>query len=80
MEIHQKISVPNYLKLKTMVKKEYRSKTSFTKLDARYGRIELGALVKIERTQSTLKQEMTSVTRGKNRVSVRKEFVVVSAT
>ena len=32
MEIHQEISMPNYQKLRTMVKEEYRSKTSITKL------------------------------------------------
>ena len=32
MEIHQKISVPNYQRLKTMVKRSYRSETSITKL------------------------------------------------
>ena len=32
MEIHQKISMPNYQKLKKMAKKEYRSETSITKL------------------------------------------------
>ena len=32
MEIHQKISVSNYQKLKTMVIEECRSETSFTKL------------------------------------------------
>ena len=32
MEIHQKISMPIYQKLKTMVEEEYRSETSITKL------------------------------------------------
>ena len=31
MEIHQKISMPNYQKLKTMVKRSCRSETSITK-------------------------------------------------
>ena len=31
MEIHQKISAPNYQKLKTMVKRRKRSDTSITK-------------------------------------------------
>ena len=32
MEIHQKISVPNYQKLKTHGEEDYRSETSITKL------------------------------------------------
>ena len=32
MEIHQKISVPNYQKIENHGEEEYRSETSFTKL------------------------------------------------
>ena len=46
MEIHQKISVPNYQKLKTMVKRSIDQKRRLRNFDARHGKIETGAVVK----------------------------------
>ena len=46
MEIHQKISVPNYQKLKTMVKRSMDQQFRSRNFDARHGRIESGAVVK----------------------------------
>ena len=46
MEIHQKISVPNYHKLKTMVKRNIDQKLRLRNFDAGHGRIESGAVVK----------------------------------
>ena len=46
MEIHQKISMPNYQKLKTMVKWSTDQKLRLRKFDARHGKIETGAMVK----------------------------------
>ena len=46
MEIDQKISVPNYQKLKTMVKRSADQKLRVRNLDARHGRIESGAVIK----------------------------------
>ena len=46
MEIHQKISVPNYQKLKTMVKRSIDQKLRLRNFDARHERIESGAVVK----------------------------------
>ena len=46
MEIHQKISVPNYQKLKTMVKICIDQKLRLRNFDARHGRIESGVVVK----------------------------------
>ena len=46
MEIHQKISVPNYQKLKTMVKSSIDQKLRLRNFDTRHGRIETGAVVK----------------------------------
>ena len=66
MEIHQKISVPNYQKLKTMVKRSIDQKLRLRNLDARHGRIESGPVIK--RVES-----------GKKKGSVRKETVEVSA-
>ena len=46
MEIHQKISMPNYQKLKTMVKRSLNQKLRLRNFDARHGRIETGAVIK----------------------------------
>ena len=46
MEIHQKISMPNYQKLKTLVKRSIDQKLRLRNFDARHGRIETGAAVK----------------------------------
>ena len=46
MEIHQKMSVPNFQKLKTMVKRSIDQKLRLRNFDARHGRTESGAVVK----------------------------------
>ena len=46
VEILQKISVPNYQKVKTMVKRSIDQKLRLRNFDARNGRIESGAMVK----------------------------------
>ena len=46
MEIHQKISVPNYQKFKTMVMRSIDQKIRLRNFDARHGRLETGAVVK----------------------------------
>ena len=46
MEIHQKISVPNFQKLKTMVKRSIDQKLRLRNFDARHRRIESGAVIK----------------------------------
>ena len=46
LQIHHKISVPNYQKLKTMVKMSKDQKLRLRNFDARHGRIETGAVVK----------------------------------
>ena len=45
MEIHQKISVPNYQKLKTMENRSMHPKLRVRNFDAGHGRIESGAVV-----------------------------------
>ena len=52
LEIHQKISMPNYQKLKTMVKRRKDLKLKLRNFDARHGRIETGAVVKNRKGQS----------------------------
>ena len=46
MEFHQKMSVPNYQKLTTMVKRSIDQKLRFRNFAASHGRIESGAVVK----------------------------------
>ena len=46
MELHQKMSMPNYQKSKTMVKRSIDHKLRLRNFDARHGRIETGAVIK----------------------------------
>ena len=78
MEIHQKISMPNYQKLKTMVKRSAGQKLGLRNFDARHGRIETGAVVKNRKGMSGLEGGKVSVTSGKKKASVRKETNAVS--
>ena len=80
MEIHQRISVPNYQKLKTMVKRSVDQKLRLRNSDARHGRIETGAVIKNGKGKVALKEEKVSVTSGRKKASVRKETDAVSAT
>ena len=57
MEIHQKISTPNYQRLKTMVKRRKDQKLRLRNFDARNERIETGAAVKSHRRLVVLKEE-----------------------
>ena len=49
VEIHQKISMPNYQKLKTMVKRSIDQKLRLRNLGARHEKIETGVVVKSRR-------------------------------
>ena len=51
MEIHQKISKPDYQKLKTMVKRSIDQKLRLRNFDARNERIDTGAVVTNRRSQ-----------------------------
>ena len=46
MEIHQKISMPNYQKLKRMVKRSINLKLRLRNFDVRHGRIETEAVIR----------------------------------
>ena len=48
-EIHQKISTPNYQRLKTMVTRSIDQKLRLRNFDARHEKIEIGAVVKSHR-------------------------------
>ena len=52
IKIHQKTSVPNYQKLKTMVKRRKDQKLRLRNFDAWHGRIESGAVVKSRKGMS----------------------------
>ena len=54
MEIPQKISVPNYQKLKTVVKTSIDQKVRVRNFDARHGRIESGAVTKSRKGLSSV--------------------------
>ena len=58
MEIHQKISMPSYQKLKTMVKRSIDQKLRLRNVDAKNERIETGAVV-------TSRKESSRIVRGK---------------
>ena len=52
MEIHQKMSMPNYQKLKTMEKRSIDHKLRLRNFDARHVKIDTGAVVKNRRGMS----------------------------
>ena len=81
MEIHQKISVPNYQRLKTMVKRGVWIRNSdYETLTLGTGELNQEQWSRVERDQSALKEEQVSVTSGKKKASVRKETDAVSVT
>ena len=57
MEIHQKTSVPNYQKLKTLVKRSIDQKIRLRNFDARNERIETGAVASSRRGLSGVERE-----------------------
>ena len=63
MEIHEKISMPNYQKiLKTMAKRSTDQKLRLRNFDARHGRIE--TVVKNRKGMKALKEEKVPFTSG----------------
>ena len=78
MEIHQKILMPNYQKLKTMVKICKDQKLRLRNFDARHGRTETGAVVKSRKGIIGLEEEKVFVTSEKKKASVREETNGVS--
>ena len=78
MEIHQKISVPNYQKLKTMVKRSIDQKRRLRYFDVGHGRIEAGAMIKNRKGLIGVEGGKVPVTSGKKKASVRKDTTAVS--
>ena len=81
METHQKISMPNYQKLRTMVKRRRDQKFRLRNLDARHGRTETGAVIKNRKGLSGVEAEEKELAISeKQKVSVREETNAVSDT
>ena len=78
MEIRQKISIPNFQKLKTMVKRRKDQNLRLRKFDARHERIESGAVVKNRQGLSGVGGGKDLFASGKKKGSVRKETSAVS--
>ena len=80
MEIHQKKSVPNYQKLKTMVTRRKDQKLRLRNFDARHGRIESGAVVNSRKGLIGVEVGKGICYQWKEKTSVRKETDAVSGT
>ena len=80
MEIHQKISRPDFQKLKTTVKRRKDQKLRLRNFDARNERIETGAVVTNRRVNVVLKEDKENATNGMQKDSVREETNAVSGS
>ena len=80
MEIHQKISMPNYQNLKTMVKRSIDQKLRSRNFEARNEKIETGAVVTSRRVNVVLEEDKVFPISGKHKVSVQKDTNAVSGT
>ena len=81
MKIHQKISMPNYQKLKTMVKRGINQKLRLRNSDARNEEIEIGAVVTRRRgSRGIEREEREFAVSGTQKVRVREETHAVSDT
>ena len=78
MEIHQKISMPKYQRLKTMVRRSIGQKLRLRNFDARQEKIEEGCSGQGSKGRKVLKEEKVVVTSGKKKGSVRRETDVDS--
>ena len=72
MEIHQNISMPNYQKLKTMVKRSTDQKLRLRNFDARNEKIDTGAVV-------TSRRGLSGIERKRNVLSVESKRSVFEA-
>ena len=81
MEIHQKISMPDYQKLKTMVKRSIDHKLRLRNFDARNGIIETGIVVTNRRRFSGIEKGARSLLSMESKKdSVREKTNAVSGT
>ena len=80
MEIDQKRSMPDYQKLKSMVKRSIDQKLRLRNFDARNERIETGTVVTSRRGQKGVETDKENAINGKQKESVREETSEVSST
>ena len=80
MEIHQKKAVPDYHRLKTMVKRSMEQNLRMKNFEARNGNYERNAVVKNQRVKKREQRRVGDVGNGKLAGSVRKETIAVSDT
>ena len=81
MEILQKISIPNCLELKTMVKRSTDQKLRLRNFDARHRKIGTGAVVKSRKGIKWHRERKRNLLSVENKkVSVREETTAVSDT
>ena len=78
MDIHQKMSMPNYQKLKTIVKKRKDQKLRLRNFDARHVKIETGAVVKNRKGLSGVDGGKGTCYQWKKKANVRRETSAVS--
>ena len=77
MEIHQKISMANYQKLNTMVKRSIGQNSRMKNFDARHGRIERGAVVKSRKGLTGVEGGKGICYQWKEKTSARRETSAV---
>ena len=81
MEIHQKKAEPDYLRLKTMVKRSIEQSLRMKNFKIRNGNFETSAVVKNQRVKKSVNEEVLEIVgNGKPTGSVQKETIAVSDT
>ena len=80
MEIHQKISMADYQKFKTMVKRSTDQKLRLPNFDARNERVKQEQWLRIAVVNVVSKEDKDNFINGKHKDSVREETSVVSGT
>ena len=80
MEIHQKMSMPNYQKLTPMVKRSIYQKLRMRNFEVRHRKIESRAVVKSRKRRIDAAGGKVAVSSGKKKTSVRKETDADSGT
>ena len=80
VEIHQKKAGPDYLRLKTMVKRSIEQNLRKKNFEARNGNFQTSAVVKNQRVKQREQRSLDIVGNGKLTGSVQKETIAVSDT
>ena len=72
MEVHQKISMPNYQNLKTMAKRRKYQKLRLRNFDAGHGKLETGAVVKNRNGSSGVERGIGICYQWKEKANIRR--------